>query len=139
MIILDTNVLSEILRPNPNERVLAWMATQPRPALFTTAVVEGEMLYGIRLLPEGARKASLYRAVRSIFTDDFSGRVLFFDSDAAERYAEIAAARRTSGRPISQFDAMIAAIAYTRGAVVATRNTKDFIDCGIELINPWGE
>ncbi len=139
MIVLDTNVLSESLRPAPNENVLAWMAAQPRSALFTTTVVEGEILFGIRLLPNGARRDALHRAVQSIFSEDFSGCVLPFDSDAAESYAEIAAARRESGRPISQFDAMIAAVAYSRGAVLATRNTKDFVGCGLKLVDPWVE
>jgi toxin FitB len=137
MIVLDTNVLSESLRPTPNKYVLAWMAAQPRSALFTTSVVEGEILYGIRLLPNGTRKDALHRAIQSVFTEDFLGRILPYDSDAAESYAEIAADRRKAGRPISQFDAMIAAIAHSRGAILATRNTKDFHGCGVELVDPW--
>jgi len=137
MIVLDTNVLSESLRPTPNKYVLTWMAVQPRSALFTTSVVEGEILYGIRLLPNGARKDVLHRAIQSVFAEDFLGRVLPYDSDAAASYAEIAADRRKAGRPISQFDAMIAAIAHSRGAVLATRNTKDFLGCGVELVDPW--
>jgi predicted nucleic acid-binding protein len=138
MIVLDTNVLSECLRPAPDTRVLAWLAVQPRPSLFTTTVVESEILYGIRLLPDGVRKDALSRAVRAVFDEDFSGRVLSFDRDAAAAYADIAAGRKTSGRPISQFDAMIAAVSWSRGATLATRNTKDFEGCGIGLINPWG-
>lgn len=137
MIVLDTNVLSEILRPSPDDRVLAWLERQPRSALFTTTVTEGELLYGVQLLPEGRRKTLLLDAVLAIFASDLAGRVLGFDSDAAAAYAVIAAARKATGHPISQFDAMIAAIARSRGASLATRNIKDFVDCGIEVINPW--
>ncbi|WP_373067557.1 type II toxin-antitoxin system VapC family toxin [Thioalkalivibrio sp.] len=137
MIVLDTNVLSEILRPVPESRVVDWIAAQPRSALFTTTVVEGEILYGIRLLPDGARRDALMQAVSAIFAEDFAGRVLPFDRDSALAYAEIAASRRLAGRPISQFDAMIAAVARSRGASLASRNTKDFTDTGIDLVNPW--
>lgn len=137
MILLDTNVLSECLRPQPDVDVLRWLSQQPRGSLFTATVVEGELLYGARLLPEGARRTTLLHALQAIFNDDFAGRVMSFDRDAANAYAQLASARRTAGKPISQFDAMIAAIALTRGAALATRNTKDFADCGIVLINPW--
>lgn len=137
MIVLDTNVLSELLRPAPNAAVLAWLADQPRAALFTTTVIRAEILYGVRLLPEGARKQALLGATRAIFDEDFAGQVLSFDSDAADAYAEIAASRRSAGKPISQFDAMIAAVARSRGASLATRNVKDFVGCGIEVIDPW--
>ncbi|GAA4341879.1 type II toxin-antitoxin system VapC family toxin [Pigmentiphaga soli] len=137
MIVLDTNVLSEILRPAPDPQMLAWLESQPRFALFTTTVTQGELLHGVRLLPDGQRKSALLTAVQAIFAADFAGQVLGFDSDAAGAYAEIAATRRAMGRPISQFDAMIAAIARSRGASLATRNAKDFGDCGISVINPW--
>lgn len=137
MIVLDTNVLSEVICPHPNAEVLSWMQDQPRSALFTTTVTQGELLYGLRLLEDGQRKAKLFDAVQSIFTIDMAGRVLSFDSDAADAYAQIAAGRKNAGKPISQFDAMIAAITLSRGARLATRNTKDFGDCGITVINPW--
>lgn len=137
MIILDTNVLSECLRPSPNQDVLAWLSVQPRARLFTTTVVESEIRYGVRLLPDGARKSALTQAVCAIFDEDFSGRVLGFDRDAAMAYAEIASVRKLAGRPITQFDAMIAAVALATGSVLATRNIKDFEGCGIDLINPW--
>lgn len=105
MIILDTNVLSELLAPSPVPAVLAWLAAQPAPAVFTTAVTEAEILYGLALLPEGRRRQALEAAVRPIFAEDLAGRVLAFDSDAAKSYATIAAHRRAIGRPISQFDA----------------------------------
>lgn len=137
MIVVDINVLSEILRPLPDARPIAWLSAQPRSALFTTTVTRGELLYRAHLLPEGQRKGLLLEAVRGIFASDLGGQVLSFDSDAADAYAEIAAGRRASGRPISQFDAMIAAIARSRGASLATRNVKDFGGCGIEVIDPW--
>lgn len=137
MIVLDTNVLSELLRPAPEARPMAWLGAQPRSALFTTTITRGELLYGIRLLPDGQRKARLQAVVMDIFAVDLLGQVLSFDSDAAEAYADIAASRRAVGKPISQFDAMIAAIARSRGASVATRNVKDFSGCGIQLIDPW--
>jgi hypothetical protein len=137
MIVLDTNVLSECLRPTPNANVLSWLAKQPRSGLFTTTVVEGEILYGVRLLAEGVRRNNLLQAVQAMFSEDFHGRVLSFDRDAAEAFADIASARKISGRPISQFDAMIAAVARSRGASLATRNTRDFSGCGINLIDPW--
>ncbi|AKH70666.1 MULTISPECIES: type II toxin-antitoxin system VapC family toxin [Gammaproteobacteria] len=137
MIILDTNVLSETLRPSPDARALAWLEAQPRAALFTTTITQAEVLYGVRVLPNGQRKAALLDAVQAIFVSDMAGQVLGFDSDAAAAYAEIAAFRKTAGKPISQFDAMIAAVAKSRGAGLATRNVKDFADCGIQVVDPW--
>lgn len=137
MIVLDTNVLSETLRPDPDARPLKWLVAQPHAALFTTTITRGELLYGVRLLAEGRRKSSLLAAVRAIFDEDLAGQVLSFDSDAADAYAEIAASRKSAGRPISQFDAMIAAITKARGASLATRNVKDFAQCGIDVIDPW--
>lgn len=137
MIVLDTNVISEVLRSAPNERVMAWLCKQPRAALFTTTVTRAELFYGIRLLPDGQRKKTLLTAVTAIFESDLSGQVLSFDGDAADAYAEVAAERRAIGRPVSQFDAMIAGVVRSRGASLATRNVKDFIDCGINLIDPW--
>lgn len=137
MIVLDTNVLSEVLRPAPEAGVLAWLSAQPRSSLFTTTVTRAELLYGARLLPEGQRKAALLEAIGAIFGTDMAGQVLSFDDEAADAYARIAVERRAVGRPISQFDAMIAAITRSRGAKLATRNVKDFADCGIDLIDPW--
>jgi predicted nucleic acid-binding protein len=139
MIVLDTNVLSEILRPVPEPRVLAWLEEQGANSVFTTAITQGEILYGIRLLADGQRRRKLWHAATAIFDDDFAGRVLVFDSDAAGHYAEIGASRRAAGRPISQFDATIAAIVRSHGATLATRNEKDFDGCGVEIVNPWSE
>jgi toxin FitB len=107
--------------------------------LFTTTVTRGEILYGIRLLADGKRRRGLSDAAKRIFHEDFAGQVLNFDSDAADMYAEIAAARRMAGKPISQFHAMIVAMARSRGASLVTRNVKDFEDCGVGVINPWTE
>jgi predicted nucleic acid-binding protein len=137
MIVLDTNVLSEALRPVPEPSVLNWLADQPSASLFTTAVTRGEILYGIQLLSDGKRRKGLWDAANKIFDEDFAGHVLSFDGDAAGMYADIAASRRIAGKPISQFDAMIAAMARSRGAILATRNVKDFESCGIEVVNPW--
>lgn len=137
MIILDTNVLSEALRPDPDKRAMQWLASQPRSSLFTTTVTRGELLYGVQLLPQGKRKQALLAAVQAVLDIDMAGRVLDFDNGAADAYAQIAAARRQSGRPISQFDAMIAAVARSGGASLATRNVRDFADCGVTVIDPW--
>lgn len=137
MIILDTNVISELLRPKADGAVEAWLADQPPASIFTSTITEAEILYGVRLLPDGKRKAELLAAIQPIFAEDFAGRVLAFDEEAADAYATLAVARRQAGRPISQFDAQIAAIATSRGAAVATRNVSDFGDIGLVLINPW--
>lgn len=116
MIILDTNVVSELLRPVPDERVVAWVRAQRQSSLFTTVITRGEMLFGVCLLPEGRRRQELLREVIAVFSDDMAERVLDFGSEAADAYAEIAATRRSQGRPVSQSDAMIAGIARSRGA-----------------------
>ena len=137
MIVLDTNVLSEALRPVPEPSVLHWLAKQSRASLFTTTVTRGEVLFGTRVLSDGKRRRGLWDAAKKIFSEDFAGQVLSFDSDAADVYAEIAASRRMAGKPISQFDAMIVAMARSRGASLATRNVQDFEDCGVDVVNPW--
>jgi len=137
MIVLDTNVLSEAARPAPARRVLDWLAAQQPSRLFTTTISEAEFLYGLALLPVGRRRTSLEQAGRCMFADDFAQRVLPFDRAAAHAFALIAAGRRKKGHPISDLDAQIAAIARSRGAAVATRNVSDFIDCGIDVVDPW--
>ncbi|MBK7953572.1 MAG: type II toxin-antitoxin system VapC family toxin [Candidatus Accumulibacter sp.] len=137
MIVLDTNVLSELLRAIPDPAVVRWTASQPLNTLFTTTVTQAEMLYGARLLASGQHRRQLEEALAALFEDDFAGRVLPFDGDAAVAYAGIAVERKRSGRPISQFDAQIAAIARSRGGYLATRNVGDFAACELHLINPW--
>ena len=137
MIILDTNVVSELLRPAPSPAVEAWLAAQDGATVFFTAIGEAELRLGVATLPAGRRRTSLAEAIDAVLEEDFRGRILPFDTTAAQAYAAIAATRRAAGRPISQFDCQIAAIAHIRQAVLATRNTADYEGCGIEVINPW--
>ncbi len=137
MILLDTNILSELMRPAPSPAVMSWLAAQPAASLFISAVTEAELRYGVMLLPEGRRRAELMTALEAMLAEDFAGRILPFDSAAALAFAAIAASRRQAGKPVSQFDAQIAAIAQSRGAELATRNVADFEECGVEIINPW--
>lgn len=137
MIVLDTNVLSELLRLRPQPQVLVWLEAQAMDGLFTTAISRGEMRYGACILPPGGRRESLLQEVGAILSEDMAGRVLPYDEAAADAHAEIAAQRRARGRAISQSDAMIAGIVRSHGAALATRNLRDFEDCGIALIDPW--
>jgi len=137
VIVLDTNVVSELMRAAPLERVARWIAGQPPTSLCTTAVTQAEILLGVQLLPRGKRRDLLEDTATEIFEDDFEGRVFSFDGDAARAYARIVAARRRSGRPISEADAQIAAIARSLGFDLATRNVSDFQGCGIDLFDPW--
>jgi predicted nucleic acid-binding protein len=136
VIILDTNVLSELMRPKPSARVVAWIAQQPLADLFTTAITEAEIFYGIELLAKSKRRDGLLAAAEGMFTEDFAGRVLAFDSDVALHFARIAAHHLALGRPISHADAQIAAIARAHGAKLATGNGPDFADCTITVIDP---
>lgn len=135
MIILDTNVVSEPTRANPSEAVRQWVLAQHQTDLFTTAITEAEIFGGIAALPAGKRRDALNEQARRIFEIDFSGKVLGFDSVAARTFSAVA--RRKSGTPILDADAQIAAIAHAHGAVLATRNTKDFEGRGIQVVNPW--
>jgi predicted nucleic acid-binding protein len=137
MTILDTNVLSELMRPKPSPAVVAWVAKQSGTELFTTVVTEAEIFYGIELLAKGKRRESLLEAADAMFAEDMAGRIFAFDSDAARAFSRIAAHRRALGRPISHADAQIAAIAQLRRAKLATRNLGDFRDCGIDVVDPW--
>jgi len=137
VIILDTNVISEALKPLPSGAVLRWLAAQTPSAVFTTTITLAEVLYGVEALPPGRRRTRLLAAVEKMFAEGFEGRILPFDEDAARVFASLVASRDRAGRPISQFDAMIAAIARSHRAAVATRNTADFDRCGISVIDPW--
>ena len=135
--LLDTNVLSELLRSAPEPMVLAWLAAHPSETLFVSAVTQAEMMLGARLLPAGKRRASLEAALGAMFSEDFAGRILPFDSAVVPVYVEVVSARRAAGRPIAQFDAQIAAIALHAGAKLATRNVNDFELCGVSVVSPW--
>ena len=137
MIVLDTNVLSELLRPTPTPQVEHWLAAQDGANLDFTTIGEAELLYGVALLPAGRRRTALRAAVEGILDDVLRDRILAFDRAAARAYAAIASERRAAGRPISQFDGQIAAIARAHGASVATRNLRDFEGCGVTVLDPW--
>ena len=136
-VLLDTNVVSELIRKMPDPAVRAWAAGHALEELFFSAVGEAELRYGAAILPAGRRRATLVSDIEAMLRDAFEDRVLPFDSDAAREYAEIAAARRATGRPVAPADCQIAAIARSRGMAVATRNVSDFDDIGIEVVNPW--
>ncbi len=137
MIVLDTNVVSELLRPVPARQVVDWLALQDGATVYFTAVGEAELRHGVAMLPAGRRRAALSKAIEGLLEEDFRNRVLSFDRAAACAYADIAADRRVAGRPISQFDCQIAAVARANHAAVATRNVGDFAGCGIQVIDPW--
>ncbi len=137
MIVLDTNVLSELFKPSPSGSALNWLAAQEPLTVFITAITQAELLYGIERLPSGKRRTRLSAAIEEVFANDFHGRILPFDEEAARMFPKIVAERDALGRPISQFDAMIASVARSRRAALATRNTVDFEHCGIRTVNPW--
>jgi toxin FitB len=137
VIVLDTNVISELMRPVPHPGVLAWVASQPRAQLYTTYINQAEILHGIAALPEGCRRTALAAAAAAMFTEDFAGRILPFGAAAAARYPEIVLACRRAGNPIDGFDALIAATALAGGASVATRDIGGFSGCTLSLIDPW--
>lgn len=136
-IILDTNVLSELMKSQGSQLVKSWVAAQPRESLFITTVTQAEILYGIKIMPKGKRSERLQILAELMFVEDFAGQILTFDQPAAVHFAEIAAYRKTIGKPISQFDAQIAAICLQHKAILSTRNVDDFMDCGLNIINPW--
>ena len=138
-VLLDTNVVSELLRPSPNSAVEGWVARREAADLLFSAVGEAELRYGVALLPAGRRRDALASAVEAILREDFEDRVLPFDSRAAREYAEIAASRRTAGRPVAPADCQIAAIARSRDLTIATRNVRDFADMELGLVDPWAD
>jgi toxin FitB len=138
MIVLDTNVISEMLRVVPSPEVARWIVAQPEHELYTTAVTEAEIRVGVNMMPTGKRKAQLQATIDQTIGQVFAGKILPFDSTAAAAYADIWAKRRAAGKPVSQFDAQIAAIARANGAVaIVTRNVEDFAGVGVEIVNPW--
>jgi toxin FitB len=137
VIVLDTNVISELARLAPDTGVLSWLDSLEVAEVATTAITAAELRYGVARLPDGRRKRELAVVIRGILTEDFHGRVLPFDEGASVRYAEVVTGREQLARPIGVPDAQIAAICRDLGATLATRNIPDFEETGIELINPW--
>ncbi|MFP3944178.1 MAG: type II toxin-antitoxin system VapC family toxin [Alphaproteobacteria bacterium] len=137
MIILDTNVLSEFMRPRPHEAVMRWIEDFFPRDLYTTAITVAEIQRGICLLPDGHRRRLLADAARDVFELYMQDRILPFDSHAAEAFAEIAARQRNRAQSLKAFDAQIAGIARSNAAKLATRNVRDFQDCGVRVLNPW--
>jgi predicted nucleic acid-binding protein len=137
VIILDTNVISELARIDPEPNVVTWLDSLPAAEVATTAITAAELLYGVACLPDGRRRAALVETIDALINEDFRDRVEPFDGLAAEQYATVVVGREKKGRPISTADAQIAAICRVYRATLATRNTGDFTDTGIDLINPW--
>jgi predicted nucleic acid-binding protein len=137
MFVLDTNVLSELMNPAGSEAVLAWADAVDGQSLFTTAVNQAEILYGLAVMAKGRRRSERLSWAASMFSEDFRGRILPFEEHAAAHFAEIAAGRRQAGRRIEPVDAQIAAIVRAHGMTIVTRDAGDFSDCGIDIINPW--
>ncbi len=136
MIVLDTNVVSELLRPAPAAEVVAWLRRQEAASLATTAITVAEIQFGLARLPAGRRATELQRLADNALAS-FPAQVLPFDVSSAELYGDLAARRERAGRPIDALDAQIAAICVFRAASLATRNTKDFVDTGVDLLDPW--
>jgi hypothetical protein len=137
VIVLDTNVVSELMRQPAEPNVVTWVDQQPTSDVYLTAITTAELLYGIARLPEGRRRETLADLVQQLVEEDFAGRILPFDGDAASHYAQIVTARETRGLPISMPDAQIAAICRLYSADLVTRNVKDFAHTGIQTVNPW--
>jgi len=137
MILLDTNVISEIVKPAPSPAVISWLNDQDSATLYISTIVLAEIGYGVEALPEGKRKQTLSAAVDSFVDRAFVDRILAFDRDAAKLYGTLMAARRRAGQPLSALDGQIAATASSHGFQLATRNIRDFTNCGLVLVNPF--
>jgi predicted nucleic acid-binding protein len=137
MILLDTNVISAVMAPAPPRAVLSWLDRQQTSDLYVSVITVAEIAYGIRILPEGKRRRNLATRFEGFLARGFEQRVLVFDTAAALKYAVIMAGRKQIGRPMSVPDGQIAAIALQHHMTVATRNTRDFEECGIDLVNPF--
>jgi len=136
MIVVDTNVLSELVRPNPHKQVAAWFGAHRADELWTTAMTEAEMLIGLAVMPQGRRKSELQSAIAHVI-DGFEDRILAFDRDAAQQLPAVYLERRTAKLEPKFVDSQIAAIARVHGAAVATRDVGDFEHSGVKIINPW--
>lgn len=139
MIVLDTNVVSELTRTSPAPQVINWLDRVAPGQIFITSVTVGEMLYGVMRLPTGRRKATLATQVSVLLTTCFGGQALAFTAEAATEYADIVVSRETAGVPIPRADAQIAAICRLNGADLATRNVRDFTGTGVRIVDPWAD
>lgn len=137
MIIVDTNVVSEVMKPLVDARVAAWLRRQPIENIYITSITKAELFYGLALLPDGSRKQALADAIQLFFAERVKTPILAFGDQDALPYARISAQRRKAGRPVKELDGQIAAIAASLNFAVVTRNVRDFEGCGIEVINPW--
>ncbi|MEA2602536.1 MAG: toxin FitB [Acidobacteriota bacterium] len=137
MIIVDTNVVAEMMKPSPDLSVVSWLNDQESAALFLTTVTIGEIGYGLEILPQGKRRLHLEQGFERVIAEAFTGRVLVFDEEAARYYGVVMGRRRAISRPLSIQDGQIASIARAKGFVVATRNVRDFVECGVEVVNPF--
>lgn len=137
MLILDTNIISELMKHTPSPEVTAWVDHQNVTQLFITTVTIAEIAYGLHALPEGNRRQLLEIAFNQAVLGAFSHRILPFDEEAAHCYGKIMGQRKKLGRPLSILEGQIASIAYVRGATIATHNTRDFSDCRLEIVNPF--
>jgi Predicted nucleic acid-binding protein, contains PIN domain len=137
MIILDTNVLSALMQQRPDTPVIQWLDSQPAEIIWISSITLFEARYGLNLLPEGQRKTILLERFEEIVQTDLANRIVVFDVRAAGKAAELAARRKSRGRPVDMRDTFIAGIAMAHGATLATRNTKHFDDLSTPVINPW--
>jgi toxin FitB len=137
LIVLDTNVVSELMRLEPAAAVLNWVDRQPADEMYLTAITVAELLYGVARLPDGKRKTDLAERIEAVLSEDFEHRICPFDETAAAHYADIVVHRERLGRPISTADAQIAATCRSHAALLVTRNVDNFTETAVEIINPW--
>lgn len=137
MIILDTNVVSELMRSSPDSRVLHWFSSQSADDLHITAITMSEIFYGIELISTARRRETVRTAAEKMFETVFVDRILTFEDRAARAFSQIASSRRRQGKPMADFDAQIAAITRVHAATLATKNPYVFEGCGVRMVNPW--
>lgn len=137
MFLLDTNVISEMMKPEPDQQVMRWVDQQDPNVMYISSITIAEITYGIAALPSGLRRKSLERMFNQTIAEAFAYRVLFFDDAAAFAYGHIMSHRKQLGKPMSILDGQISAIASIHGLSVVTRNIRDFMDCAINMINPF--
>lgn len=137
MFILDTNVVAELMKENPMPSVATWVNDQDASTLFLTTITLGEIRYGIRILPQGRRRRYLEAGFEKVVAEGFAGCILVFDEESARHYGEVMGLRKEAGRPLSILDGQIASIARANSFGVATRNVRDFLECGVDIVNPF--